>query len=85
MAASGPQNPRAWAEAGWRWDAHPDEGREAVFDACFSDARGVASTRVSPTAPGTFVLTRTFVLSWSLGHHPAYSERSQLLPLGWLA
>lgn len=39
MAANGPQNPRAWAEAGWRWGAQPDEGREAVSDACFSDAR----------------------------------------------
>lgn len=83
MAASGPQNPTAWAEASWRWGAQPDEGREAMFDACFSDARGVASTPVSPTTPG---MTRTYVLtSWSLGHHPAYSERSQLLPPGWLA
>lgn len=78
MAGNGPQNPRAWAEAGWRWGAQPGEGREAVSDACFCDARGVAPTPVSVT--GTFVLT-----SWSLRHHPACSERSQLLPPGQLA
>lgn len=77
-AVNGPQNPRAWAEACWKWGAQPGKGREAMSDACFSDARGVASTPVS--VKGTFVLT-----SRSLRHYPACSERSQLLPPELLA